>query len=163
MADNYTAGGYAFASDDVGGIQSPRVKVQWGADGAASDASASAPLPVEIHPGSSGTVSVFRSLDLDETEEAVKTTAGTVHGFILQNLSTAARYVKFYDGGTTAVAVGTTTAVATFALEGSMSIAMQIPPLPFATAITVAATVGLLDSNASAPGTNEVLCTVFYK
>lgn len=50
MADNYTtnpgAGGATFASDDVGGVQYPRVKITHGADGAAQDASADAPLPV---------------------------------------------------------------------------------------------------------------------
>jgi hypothetical protein len=34
------------ASDDVNGVQYPRVKVSWGVDGAAVDASTSAPLPV---------------------------------------------------------------------------------------------------------------------
>jgi hypothetical protein len=50
MADNVEAnagsGGATFASDDIGGVQYPRTKVVWGADGAANDASAAAPLPV---------------------------------------------------------------------------------------------------------------------
>ncbi len=49
MADNYVAnpgsGGSTFASDDVGGVQHPRVKVEWGADGVATDASLAAPIP----------------------------------------------------------------------------------------------------------------------
>ena len=49
MADNFTAnagsGGSTFASDDIGAVQYPRVKVSWGADGSATDASVAAPFP----------------------------------------------------------------------------------------------------------------------
>jgi len=51
MSDNYTAnagsGGDTFAADDIAGVKHPRVKVGWGADGAATDASVTAPLPVQ--------------------------------------------------------------------------------------------------------------------
>lgn len=50
MADNVVAnagaGGATFASDDIAGVHYPRTKVVWGADGAANDTSAAAPLPV---------------------------------------------------------------------------------------------------------------------
>ena len=52
MADNTTlnagAGGDVIASDDIGGVKWQRVKVAHGADGSATDASASAPLPVDV-------------------------------------------------------------------------------------------------------------------
>lgn len=52
MADNFTAnpgaGGAVFAADEVGPALVPRVKLQWGVDGVAVDASASNPLPVAI-------------------------------------------------------------------------------------------------------------------
>lgn len=50
MADNVaiTAGaGTTIASDDVGGVQYQRVKAVWGADGVATDAKGSTPLPVD--------------------------------------------------------------------------------------------------------------------
>lgn len=51
MADNFVtnpgSGGSTFASDDIGSVQYPRVKVDWGADGTANDASVAAPLPVQ--------------------------------------------------------------------------------------------------------------------
>lgn len=51
MADNFVTnpgvGGSTFASDDIGGVQYTRVKPSWGADGAATDASVAAPLPVQ--------------------------------------------------------------------------------------------------------------------
>lgn len=50
MADNFTAnpgsGGSTFASDDIGGVQHTRVKVEHGADGSATDVSLASPMPV---------------------------------------------------------------------------------------------------------------------
>lgn len=50
MVDNVVAnpgvGGSTFATDDIGGIQYPRMKVNFGVDGSAVDVSASNPLPV---------------------------------------------------------------------------------------------------------------------
>lgn len=49
MADNYVAnpavGGAQFASDDIGGTHHPRVKMEHGIDGAATDVSLASPLP----------------------------------------------------------------------------------------------------------------------
>lgn len=51
MADNFVAnagsGGSTFAADDISSVLHPRVKVEWGADGVASDAAVAAPLPVQ--------------------------------------------------------------------------------------------------------------------
>lgn len=50
MSDNVTlnpgTGGAVVATDDIGGVQFQRVKVAWGVDGVANDASAANPLPV---------------------------------------------------------------------------------------------------------------------
>jgi hypothetical protein len=50
MADNSVlpvdGGTETFANDDIGGVKYPRVKLTWGADGASTDASAAAPIPV---------------------------------------------------------------------------------------------------------------------
>ncbi len=59
MADNYafTPGtGSIGASDDIGGVQFPRVKTTWGPDGTANDADVASgkPLPVQLR-GSDGT------------------------------------------------------------------------------------------------------------
>jgi hypothetical protein len=50
MADNIqvTQGtGTVMATDDIGSVQYPRVKVSWGVDGSAVDASATNPFPVD--------------------------------------------------------------------------------------------------------------------
>jgi hypothetical protein len=50
MADNVTlntmSGGDTIAADDIAGIKWQRMKMGWGADGAAVDVSTTAPLPV---------------------------------------------------------------------------------------------------------------------
>lgn len=45
MSDNVTITGTTIAADDLSGVQYQRVKVVWGADGVASDATVTAPLP----------------------------------------------------------------------------------------------------------------------
>lgn len=57
MADNVqlslgTEDGATFASDDIGGIQHQRVKIQYGADGSATDVSDTNPLPIDDAGGS---------------------------------------------------------------------------------------------------------------
>lgn len=56
MADNVTlnagTGGDTVAADDIGGVKYQRVKVTFGADGAATDASPANPLPVRMSDGS---------------------------------------------------------------------------------------------------------------
>lgn len=50
MSDDVTAnpgvGGATFAADDIGGVMHPRIKLQYGDDGSATDVSSSNPLPV---------------------------------------------------------------------------------------------------------------------
>jgi hypothetical protein len=44
---NSGSGGDTIASDDIGGVKHQRVKVEFGADGSATDVAAAAPLPIE--------------------------------------------------------------------------------------------------------------------
>lgn len=54
--DNYVGnlgtGGETYASDSVGSVHTPRVKVTWGVDGTVVDASEASPLPTRIGSGS---------------------------------------------------------------------------------------------------------------
>jgi hypothetical protein len=60
VVDNYVtspgSGGDTFAADDVGGVKTPRVKLQWGPDGTVNDADVATgkPIPVQLR-GSDGT------------------------------------------------------------------------------------------------------------
>ena len=168
MADNFVAnagsGGSTFASDDISSVQYPRVKPSWGADGTAVDVSVAAPLPVELVATAAAGLTIFRSLDLDETEEEVKATAGVVYTILIDNRSASARYVKFYNATAANVTVGTTTPVMTLTMEGSQGLALSVPQgIAFSTAITVAATTGVADADTGAPAANDVVIHVLYK
>lgn len=120
-------------------------------------------------PHTAGGLSIFQSLDIDETEEDVKTSAGQVYGYSITNRATATRYVKFYNATAATVVVGTTTPVMTLGIPGNSSDATMLSAafggmgIAFGTAITVAATTGFADNDTGAPGANDVLITVFYK
>jgi hypothetical protein len=119
-------------------------------------------------PHAAGGASIFRSLDLDETEEEVKATAGTVYGWYIANTATATRFVKFYNATAANVTVGTTTPVLTLPIPGNSSddIAANLlggVGIAFDTAITVAATTALADNDTGAPAANDVIINLFYK
>jgi hypothetical protein len=123
---------------------------------------------VNPQPATSGGLSIFRSLDLDETEEEVKGSAGQVYGWYLVNRATSPRYVKFYNDTAANVVVGTTTPVMTLEIPGNSTDHIAANALgglgiAFSTAITVAATTGLADNDTGAPGANEVVVNIFYK
>lgn len=171
MADNYTAnagsGGDTFAADDISAVKWPRVKIGHGADGSATDVSTASPMPVQLIGQAANGASVYRSIDLDETEEEVKASAGTVYGVAFSNLATSTRFLKFYNATAANVTVGTTTPVLTLALPGNasddISGVLSFPQgIAFSTAITAAATTGVADNDTGAPGANEVLVNILY-
>lgn len=123
---------------------------------------------VTPRPETSGGLSIFRSIDLDETEEEVKASAGQVYGWFIANTATSTRFVKFYNATAANVTVGTTTPVLTLPIPGNSSddVAAHLlgaHGITFDTAITVAATTGVADNDTGAPGANEVIINVFYK
>ena len=106
---------------------------------------------------------VFRSIDLDETEEAVKTGQGIVYSIHASNSNASARFLKLYDASVADVVVGTTVPKQTFRIPGSGSI--EVNPergYGYATAITAAATTGVADNDTGAPGANEVIVHIGY-
>lgn len=123
---------------------------------------------VQPGPTTSGGLLTARSLDLDDTEEEVKATAGQVYGWNITNLATGTRYVKFYNATAANVTVGTTTPLFTLAIPGNATDDTMLAQalahgITFDTAITWAATTGLADNDTGAPGANEVAGTVWYK
>jgi hypothetical protein len=123
---------------------------------------------VAIRPEAADGLTLFRSIDLDETEEEVKATAGQLYGVWFSNLATSTRFLKFYNATAANVTVGTTTPVLTLALPGNSSddisgVFSTTHGITFGTAITVAATTGVADNDTGAPGANEVLVNIFYK
>lgn len=122
-------------------------------------------LFVQDAPNTTGGLSIFRSIDLDESEEEVKASAGMVYSIHCTNSNASDRYLKFYNATAASVTVGTTTPVMTFLVPGgSAGFVWNIDKgLAFGTAITVAATTGVADSDAGAPGANEILVNIGYR
>ena len=130
----------------------------------AVDATGQGDVPVSLSPQTSGGLSIFRSIDLDESEEEIKGSAGQLFGFFLYNLAAASVYIKFYNATAAAVVVGTTTPVLTIPLDADQGAVVEFTNgIAFSTAITVAATTGIADADTGAPGANEVIANVFYK
>lgn len=120
---------------------------------------------VALAPRTSGGCSIFKSLDLDETEEEVKGSAGQLYGFFFFNAHASAnRYLKFYNNTAAGTTVGTTTPVMTVPIVAGSSGHITFPtPIELGAGITVAATTGLADSDTGAPGANEVIVWVEYE
>lgn len=124
-----------------------------------------------LQPHTAGGLSVFRSLDLDESEEEVKATAGCLYKLRLTNRTTSARYVKLYNATAANVTVGTTTPIDTIVVPGGTSADLCTVVtesfggvgLTFDTALCLAATTALADNDTGAPGANDVVATAYYK
>lgn len=119
---------------------------------------------IKLRPDTANGLSVFKSLDLDESEEEVKGTAGQLYFYHLTNLhASALRYVKFYNDTAANVTVGTTVPVWTIPLRAGTSANVSFTHgVAFSAAITVAATTGFADNDTGAPGANEVIVNLGY-
>jgi hypothetical protein len=114
---------------------------------------------------------LFRSIDLDESEEQVKGSPGRVGGFSATNTRTDGPvYVKFYNATAANVTVGTTTPKITKLIptQGDSNGSGReenwgIRGVEFDTAITVACTTGRADNDTGAPGAGECICHVKYE
>jgi hypothetical protein len=114
-------------------------------------------------PATSGGLSMFTSLDLDETEEAVKGSAGQLYGWYIYNDGASEVYVKLYNATTGTVVVGTTVADMTLGIPaGSAANVFNDHGIAFSTAITAAATTGAATADVGAPAANQVVCNFLY-
>lgn len=117
-----------------------------------------------LEPKAFGGLSLFRTIDLDETEEDVKTSAGTLYGYFIFNAAATTRYVKFYNATAANVTVGTTTPVMTIPIPAGAAANVEFSNgIGFSTAICIAATTGVADADTGAPAANDVVMNVFYK
>ena len=118
---------------------------------------------VGMIPRTSGGLTIFRSLDLDETEEAVKATAGQLFGWYIYNDGAADVSVKLYNATTANVTVGTTTPVMTLTIPaGAAANVLNPMGIAFDTAITAAAVTEIADNGTTAPAANQVVANFFY-
>lgn len=107
---------------------------------------------------------VAHNIDVDQTEDAIKASPGTLYGFWCSNVSAGVRYVKLYDATVATVEVGTTVPKLTIGVAaGAVVNAEFTRGIPFYTAITVAATTGVADNDTGAPGANDVIFEALYE
>jgi hypothetical protein len=124
---------------------------------------------VTPQPHSAGGLSIFRSLDLDESEEEVSSAACSVYGAWVTNTASTTRWLKFYNATAANTTVGTTTPVITIGIPGNTGddISANFGPggmgVSFGTALSVAATTGVADADTGAPAANDVIVNIFYK
>ena len=137
-------------------------------DGGAARMTLDRKVIVTPYPHTAGGLTIFRSIDLDETEEEVKASAGQVYAVWATNTATTTRWLKFYNATAANTTVGTTTPVITIGIPGNTSddISGNFGPggmgIAFGTAITVAATTGVADADTGAPAANDVIVNIFY-
>ena len=119
---------------------------------------------VNVRPTTTGGLTIFRSIDLDETEEEAKGSAGQVFGWYIYNKAAAVTYVKFYNATAANVTVGTTTPVMTIPIPATAGANVEFTNgIAFDTAITVAATTGVADNDTGAPTANDLIINLLYK
>lgn len=168
MADGVaiTAGsGTTIYTDDTasGHIQVNKLAIS--TDGSATLIPATADgLAVLNRPETGSGLTIFRTIDLDESEEEVKASAGNVYGYYFWNGAASTRFIKWYNATAASVTVGSTTPVLTLPVPaGAAGHVSFDKPVTFATAICVAATTGVADADTGAPAANDVVLNVFYK
>jgi hypothetical protein len=124
---------------------------------------------VGLQPRTSGGLSIHKSIDLDESEEEVKATAGQVYAILAFNRTAAPLYMKFYNATAANVIVGTTVPDMTLVVPANADsdgagFVLAIPQgIAFGTAICIAATTAVADADAGAPGANDLVVTVLFK
>lgn len=115
-------------------------------------------------PSAGGGLSVFRSIDLDETEEDIKTSAGVMYWYYIYNNAATTHFVKFYNDTAANVVVGTATPTMTVPIPAGAAANCSLGHgLRFGTAICAAATTGVADNDTGAPAANAIVINVGYK
>ncbi len=147
-------------TDPVGSTTQPVSVSTASGNGGASDN----PLYTRPYLSTAGGYTVVRDIDLDEATPAfIKASAGQVFGWFIANThATAFRYVKLYNKASAPV-LASDTPLLTLAIPpmGGSNV-FYAHGIPFGTGIGWAATTGPGDTDAGAPGTNEVVAQLFY-
>ena len=110
----------------------------------------------------------YKNLDVDESEDEVKGSAGKLYWIHAMNLAATKRYLKIYNNTAAGVTVGTTVPDLTFPLptlgdtNGAGFVWSSDIGVACGTGITIAATTGFADNDTGAPGANEVIVNLGY-
>lgn len=160
---NAGAGGDTIATDDIGGIKHQRVKLEIGADGAASDVHAGNPLPVNIVPPTSGGCSNFHLVSAATTNaNNIKASAGQLFGLVIFNNAAYPIYVKFHNTAVAPTAgIGV---VKTVGVQAGLALVYANPNgIAFSTGIAITIVKGITDADATAVALSDCVVDVEYK
>jgi hypothetical protein len=109
-------------------------------------------------------LTVANNIDVDESEDAVKTSAGKLYGWFFYNDGASEVYIKYYNDTVANVVVGTTTPFMTIPIPaGSASNIEFSHGIAFSGAITIAATTAATTADTGAPATNQVVGFSVYQ
>ena len=123
---------------------------------------------VGISVRTSGGTTLYKNIDVDESEDQVKGSAGQIYWIHAINLAATPIYLKFYNATAASVTVGTTVPDLTFPVPSAgttngAGFNISIPNgIAFGAAITIAGTTGVADNNSGAPGANELVVNLGY-
>jgi len=116
-----------------------------------------------------GGMTGFNSIDLDESEEEIKATAGQVFSIAAYNTTAAPLWLRFYNATAANTTVGTTAAhFGPFLVPGNADsdgagfIWNNEIGKAFDTAISAAVTTGVAANDTGAPGANACVVVVGY-
>lgn len=100
---------------------------------------------------------------MDETEDDIKGSAGTLYAIEIDNsLNAAVSYVKLWDAASGSVTVGTTAPDWIFRVAASVSRTVMFPQgVAFATALSIAAVTAAGTAGVTGP-TSALTCRVVY-
>lgn len=119
-------------------------------------------MQAQVVPGTSGGLSVYRSLDASPTGVIVKSSAGQVYGWEIYNNAAAARFVKLYNLSGTPTASGTP--ALTLGMAQTSVVTFSTPDgIAFDTGIGLRATTGVADNDTGTPTGNDVVVNLVYK
>lgn len=115
-------------------------------------------------PNTTGGYDVANNIDVDETEDAVKTSAGKLYGWFWYNDGAAEVYIKYYNDTVANITVGSSTPFMTIAIPAGGASNVEFGAgIPFSSAITIAATTGVATADTGAPAANQVVGFSLYK
>lgn len=105
---------------------------------------------------------LYRDLDLDEDGVSIAVGCFRLSAYRFYNRSAGERFVKIYDKATPPTAADVP--VDTIALGAGQPGGIAIPgQINIALGLGIRCTTGFADNDTGAPGTNDVLGTLFYK
>lgn len=119
-------------------------------------------IPVSMAPATSGGLSIYRNIDLDETGVTAKASAGQLFGYYISNNASTVMYVKVYNMATNPTSSDTPVLTLPIPAQAAANIEFS-NGVAFATGIALRATTGVADNNNVGPAANEVVVNILYK